>query len=600
MLGATEMTSLAQLQKEIIGAQSPFDILTLTLEHASDLDVVTAVTAFDAISRHPRRKEVERDMRLSKLIFDINYLIHSGHRQFRTRELAKCAMAFANLGVKHPTMMFCIGLETAKKVYEFKASELATLLFAFALAAIHDWRMIEAVTGELTRRVSQCTPKELGEVAWALAILRYRDDTMMVALQDVTDNMLREFNSVALAQVLWSLDTFGHRSLLSMLLQTAMNTHHETPSKPEWSEFLAAACCLGRAPPAWEEKLDVVVLQPMVGTLVRVAGGHAVPAKELHQLASKAPHLGFAHTARSLRVAGVQATAGKTCAPVWARQARELLGDMFDEEGPLEAYPLVDKDERVSLPIVDKETYARNMADFGVDNFGKIGGRCLLNQIGIGKANENWVANAKQYVTAWADGVGKKADDWKANTVHRRIYVFAEYHFGSTLRPMSPLLEGTSFQLNGLRSDPETARRPYLAAVPLPISKWVDRTLCAEFQLLAEVCEMINRTGLELTSPEMRHSIYGLLNLYLSEPSCVSCVGAMKQFQTLFPGVDILVECSSVVEPLMARTEIDLEARQREEEEERAAQEALEDAKWREEHPDWKEGDDWHEDECAD
>merc|ERR1719152_792488 len=104
---------------------------------------------------------------------------------------------------------------------------------------------------------------------------------------------------------------------------------------------------------------------------------------------------------------------------------------------------------------------------------------------------------------------------------------------------------------------------------------------------------MINRTGIELSSPELRHSVYGLLNMYLSEPSCVSCVGSMKQFQTLFPGVDMLVDCSSVVEPLMARTEIDLEARQREEEDEKAAQEAEEAARWYEEHPEWKEGEEW-------
>jgi hypothetical protein len=300
---------------------------------------------------------------------------------------------------------------------------------------------------------------------------------------------------------------------------------------------------------------------------VQIAGGEAVSAKELHRLSGKAPHLGEVHTERLLRPMGVQATRGRQAAPTWAVEARELLRPIFDERGPIETLPMLDKEERVTLPIVDKDTYGRNMADFGVDNFGKIGGRCLLNQIGIGKSPENWTWSAKRFVRAWADGVGKRADDWKAQTIHRRVYVFSEYHFASTLRPFSPLLEGCSFQLNGLRQDPETARRPWLCAVQLPISKWVDRTLCAEFQLLTEVCEMINRTGIELTSPELRHSVYGLLNMYLSEPSCVSCTGSMKQFQTLFPGVDMLVDCSSVVEPLMARTEIDLEARQRQEEE---------------------------------
>lgn len=583
-----------QLQKDILAAKHPFDILSLTLENAVELDVVSAITALDAIARHPQRREVERDMRLQKLIFDINFMLHSGHRQFRTRELTRCATAYASLGLKEPTMMYCVATEVVKKVYDFKASELSTLLLAFAHAGIQERRMMEAVTAELTKRVGQCVPREIGDAAWALAILRHQSDVAMAAISDVTLSSLRDFGSVQLAQVLWSLDSFGHRSLLEMLARGAVDTFPDAPARG-MSELIAAIGVAGHAPASWAEAVEENLLRPVLTTLLGIAAGDAVSAKDLLRLSAQAPHLGEKLTVRALRPTGVQVTTGKSSAPAWAEEARTLLGEVFDERGPIEAFPMVDPDERVTMPIVDKDTYARNMADFGVDNFGKIGGRCLLNQIGIGKANENWVAAAKQYVTAWADGVGKKSDDWKANTVHRRIYVFAEYHFSSTLRPMVPLLEGTSFQLNGLRSDPETARRPWLCAVPLPISKWVDRTLCAEFQLLAEVCEMMNRSGIEMTSPELRHSVYGLLSLYLSEPSCVSCVGSMKQFQTLFPGVDLLVECSSVVEPLMARTEIDLEARQREEEELKAAEDALEAQRWAEEHPDWKEGDEWNE-----
>ena len=102
--------------------------------------MVTAVAALDAISRHPRRKDAERDMRLSKLIFDINYMLHGGNRNVRPRELSRCAMAFANLGIRHPTMMYCIGAIAAKKVHEFRESELASLLLAFARANISDIR----------------------------------------------------------------------------------------------------------------------------------------------------------------------------------------------------------------------------------------------------------------------------------------------------------------------------------------------------------------------------------------------------------------------------------------------------------------------------
>lgn len=589
------MATLAQWQKDVLSAETPFDILAITLEHSAELDVVTAVRALDSISRHPRRKEVERDMRLPKLVFDINHMIH-GHRNFRPRELARCAMAYARLGVKHPTLMYCIGVETCKKVNEFKASDLVMLLLAFALAGIQDRNMMEAASVEVTRRIGECFALEVGDLAWALAMLRFRNDALMMAISGFAHDFIRDFSAVSLAKVIWSLDAFGHRTLCSDLLQSAVQVFREAHAQEEMRELHAAACILSQVPEPWEASLDRTFLQPLVGTLARIAEGDRVSAPELRGLAAQAPHLGKEHTRRALRPLGVRCSRGRGAAAPWAEEARELLGSIFDEEGPAETFPMIDKDERVTLPIVDKETYSRNMADFGVDNFGKIGGRCLLNQIGIGKCNENWVAQAKHYVASWADGVGKRADDWKANTVHRRIYVFAEYHLATPLRPLAPLLEGTSFQLNGLRSDPETARRPYLCAVPLPISKWVDRTLCAEFQLLTELCEMINRTGIEMTSPELRHSVYGILSLYLSEPSCVSCTGAFKQFQTLFPGVDLLVECSSVVEPLMARTELDLEARQREDEEERERREAAEAARWLEEHPDWKEGDEWNED----
>ncbi|CAE8645579.1 unnamed protein product [Polarella glacialis] len=551
----------------VIDAESPLDILALTLQNARELDALTAVTALEAIARHPQRHVVERDMRFAKLVFDINYMLHSSYRQFRARELARCAWAFASLGLKHPTMMYCIGMEVAKKASEFKVSELSSLLLAFAHARIRDLGMMETATLELVRRIGQCTPKDLADVAWALAMLRYNSNRTMAAISDATGSLMKDFSSAQLAQVIWSLDAFGHQRLVRDLLRSCAPVKEQTSQGAvrfsDRSEILAAAGIFGQAP-SLEDQLDLCFMQPVAMTLTGIASGQAISSSHFRGLAEKAPHLGFIHTARVLQPTGVRVTSGRKRCPGWAVEARDLIRSIFDDSEPLETMPMSDKEERVSIPVVDKNTYQRNMADFGVDNFGKIGGRCLLNQLGIGRAGDHWVAQAKQFIAAWADGVGKRSDDWKANTIHRRIYVFAEYHFASTLWPMAPLLEGTSFQLNGLRSDPEMARRPWLCAVPLPISKWVDRTLCAEFQLLVEVCEMLNRSGIEMTSPELRHSVYGYMNMYLSEPSCVSCVGGMKQFQTLFPGVDLLVECSSVVEPLMARMEMDLASRVRE------------------------------------
>eukprot|EP00933_Yihiella_yeosuensis_P055638 TRINITY_DN5448_c0_g3_i1.p1 TRINITY_DN5448_c0_g3~~TRINITY_DN5448_c0_g3_i1.p1 ORF type:complete len:432 (+),score=67.06 TRINITY_DN5448_c0_g3_i1:143-1297(+) len=379
----------------------------------------------------------------------------------------------------------------------------------------------------------------------------------MAALSDAAADMLKTFCSKALAQMLWSLDSQGYHELRHHLMIRALAVLQNELKEPEAAELSNIFCIFDMAP-APQQTFELEFLPSLASSLVRIASGEEVTAAELQLLSSKATHLGNSHTCRVLEPVGLQVTSGEAVQLRWVSEARSTISDIFDDEKkPLDALPITDKMERVSVPAVDREAYITNMAGFGVDNFGKIGGRCLFNQLGIGRANENWLVHAKQFIEAWTHGVGRRADDWKANTVHRRIYTFAEYHFSSTLKPMLPVLEGTSFVLNGLRTDPETARRPWLCAVPLRISKWVDRTLCAEFQLLGEVLEMLNRSGIELTSPELRHSVHGFLSLYLSEPSCVSCVGAMKQFQTLLPGVTLYVDCSSVVEPLTARTAVE-------------------------------------------
>ncbi|CAJ1347072.1 unnamed protein product, partial [Effrenium voratum] len=489
-------------------------VLAITWAHAAELDATTAVAALEVIAGEPER--VQRDMRVAKLVFDLNTMAHCN--RIRGRLIPRCVAACSKLGLRQPSLFFCLCAAAQKRIQEFSASELAQLLYHLARSGISDLDFLKALTCTLPPQLHCCSVQQIGEVAWALAVLRFRSAQCLAALHGEACSRLRDFQAESLSHVLWCLDCFGQQEMYLELANRVVDTFDL--GQPE--NHLLAYSCLSIS---CQGQLDHI-LQPLATDLARLAGSDDM------EISIRAQHLGPVHTARVLSSLGVQVSSGSSS---WARAALCVVQEI-EGSSPV---PM----EKAKVPVVDADSYAQSLAKFGVDNFGKIGGRCLLNQLGIGRLEDRWLAEVKNFIAAWSQGVGRSPLDWKAQTAHRRIYAFAEFHFTSLHGRV--LLEGTLFQLNGLWADPECARRPWLCAIPLPISKWVDRTLCAEFQLLGEVCEMLNRSGIDLTSPELRYSVKGCLNLYLSEPSCVSCIGAMRQFQTMLPGVDLFVEAGS-------------------------------------------------------
>mmetsp|Transcript_22996 Transcript_22996/g.72385 ORF Transcript_22996/g.72385 Transcript_22996/m.72385 type:complete len:113 (-) Transcript_22996:71-409(-) len=100
---------------------------------------------------------------------------------------------------------------------------------------------------------------------------------------------------------------------------------------------------------------------------------------------------------------------------------------------------------------------------------------------------------------------------------------------------MGPL-QGSRYQQNGYHG-----ARPlqlWILPTPLPRSALVDRSLCSEGQLLSGLCS-------ELAGPEtaegLLRGVRGWLRLYVTGAPCLSCVGAMRQFQLLLPGVSLSV-----------------------------------------------------------
>merc|ERR1712032_1215559 len=130
-----------------------------------------------------------------------------------------------------------------------------------------------------------------------------------------------------------------------------------------------------------------------------------------------------------------------------------------------------------------------------------------------------------------------------------RVFGYAEYdvmahqcHGG-----LAPHVEGHLFSecgFRGLRCSAATTRSGdglagqqsgLIQAFTLPNSSHVDRTLCAEYQILDELCGV-----LATVSPHgRREDIVGVVYLFTTTSPCLSCLGAIRQFQLLFPEVSL-------------------------------------------------------------
>ncbi|CAE7360721.1 SBE2.2 [Symbiodinium sp. CCMP2592] len=152
---------------------------------------------------------------------------------------------------------------------------------------------------------------------------------------------------------------------------------------------------------------------------------------------------------------------------------------------------------------------------------GTVAGRNTNNEVGTGEKEEESSPGKRWLAKYWMPVHG-----WR----RPRILAYAEYTFtGARTKRGSLLFE------NGLRVDGWVADHRWLTPTDLPLSRWVDRALCAEAQLLTSLCqqrELVNLTG--------------EVELYTSSPPCLSCLGLFFQFRGVFPHATLRFSCGLV------------------------------------------------------
>jgi hypothetical protein len=174
--------------------------------------------------------------------------------------------------------------------------------------------------------------------------------------------------------------------------------------------------------------------------------------------------------------------------------------------------------------------FANLTADMRVDNLGRTGTRWMLDAFGISDISTNFHARALQHIAPSLSGSGPAPF---------QVFSFVEYD----VVVAGQSFIGSSLSQNGLRNS--TMSRPrWLRSTRLPINTFVDRDLCAEFQLLEIICDKFF-AAMTSEGTSVFSNVSGHLRLFVTGSCCVSCVGAILQFQRLWSGVSVSIGMAS-------------------------------------------------------
>lgn len=193
-----------------------------------------------------------------------------------------------------------------------------------------------------------------------------------------------------------------------------------------------------------------------------------------------------------------------------------------------------------SLSVSALAAFAGCIAVLRVDNFGATGSRLLMEAIGIGEVSHHFVERVVQSRPQFA-----ATPTSTTGPMQPRIHSYAEYEIVHPVR-----FRGALARENGLQvaedGDKVACRPRWLRAFTLPINAYVERELCAEFQLLEDLSSIFASKSsgclaFSLRDEAARLQLLGTVQLLLTGSSCASCLGAMRQFQLLWPNVGMFV-----------------------------------------------------------
>lgn len=173
----------------------------------------------------------------------------------------------------------------------------------------------------------------------------------------------------------------------------------------------------------------------------------------------------------------------------------------------------------------------RSLKDIRIDHLGSVGTRLMLEKVRIQSPDDSFIIRASStFPSARADNIPQQ----------RRIFAYSEYAFCDLDRD-TELVEGRMLREHGFQGL-RMWQKGWLRATTLPVNHHVDRSVCAEFQVFNELCDLVHQHGL---ADSMRDcgGVSGSVRVLVSTTPCLSCICAVLQFSLLFPNVILKFGC---------------------------------------------------------
>jgi len=510
--------------------------------------------------------------------------------EFDARELANLAWACATLHCAHLKLMDAIASAAIRKSRFFGAQHLSNTVWAFASLAILDSPLLDSISEAASKTISQFRAQDLSNLAWALATLNIEDAPLLTAISAASRLSLPDFQAQNMSNISWAYATIGVKDepLLHAIASKSMPRMNDFEKVPQnmsnlvWSVSsmqIADAPLMAAISSASLRQMTSFDQQGLTNTAWSFAKLAFVDGPLLAAISAASISLmhyfdgqNLANLAWSLATFVLvnkplcDAIASEALRKI-SQVATQSLADLVWSCAMLTVYTSVDVSclsQRLfyhvallvdalprSLDEDDRFRYQSKVGELQIVNL-RSGTRYVLEALGIRRAPVDFKQRAVLRIRSLSDAPGgeRPVGLGGAGLDTTRVFAYAEYVFGS------PLVDGHLFSECGFRGCQRTVakrsadgpRRPssILRAFRLPNSAKVDRKLCAEFQVLSELCSLFS--GAEEKTPPGESHLVGVLSLFTTTSPCCSCLGALAQFRLLFP--EVAFEHGQCEEPL--------------------------------------------------
>ncbi|CAJ1346664.1 unnamed protein product [Effrenium voratum] len=443
---------------------------------------------------------------------------------FGPQATANSAWAFAASG--HRGVALLGASAAAACLAELSQQQPANLAWASATAAAYSLALPGAIAESVVQKIAEMSPQGLANAAWSLCKLGMRSQPPMEAPAAEAAERIGASDPQNLSNVAW---TFGKPGMTQEPLLDATS----------WR-----ATCLALGPRELAGLAWALATLRRYGAASSAVLGHGtvLASTQFQALDAANAAWGFAAAAaQGVEVAAALATAAR---------AKQLELDIQ----PLAA--LVDLDlpgcedlQRILTERVDifamtwlkEDAFSPSnhiLQEWQVNNVGIHGTTRLLSKCGIVQPTLE-TGFVQRALASMSELEASRVADWRKERFFfkARVYCYLEYE----LRHDAKVIQGSLMKENSFLGEGTRAGRAgLLKHWVLPISELVDRSLCAEFQALSELCDRLDALDVK---PEERCDLPGVVRLWTLGASCLSCVRAMRQFRQLFPTLRLEVHC---------------------------------------------------------